>query len=614
MLPDYFEFSLPTKLVYGPAILESIEDATIGFGKRNALLVTDEILVKAGPVDRVKAGFEKTGIHIAAIFDKVPPNSTIQTVEACAALGKKNKCDMLIAVGGGSVIDTAKVANLLMTKGGNIEDHMGAYLLETTDKLLPAIVIPTTAGTGSEVTKVAIIADPANDVKLPFAEEQFLPDLAILDPHMTVSMPPKLTACTGMDALVHAIEAYVDKEWSPASDALALHAIKLITDNILQACGKGDDLQARGAMQVGSFLAGVAFSHSMVGMVHGISHALGGVYHIPHGLANALILPEVMVYNLEEKVDRYADIALALGVSFPTVISNSQSVIKSGALDLITKTIKKTELHALKDLVEPNAHKFRNFAVNKLENLGFVDQWIRRQAALAGIEKIRVLLRQLSHLTGMPLNLKDAGIKDDLAKIDQVAKTAMEDGSMLYNPVEPRLDAVIEIVEKVYFSKEKPLAVSDEDLRPKSKKKAASKKMTNVFQDSDMLYDILMDFYMHLKEDPSIGPSLQKTNLCIQFVYQNPDAVITIDATGDDIELVQGAFKGKPEVTMSMNADFAHKFWHGKANLVTALTRRQVVAKGNVPKTLKLLPILKPAYELYPQFLIKKGLENLVIN
>lgn len=613
MLPEYFEFSLPTKLVYGVNILDSIEDAVARFGKRNALLVTDKILLTAGPVDRVKEGFKKTSIKIAGIFDDIPPNSTIKTVEDCAALGKKKKCDMIIAVGGGSVIDTAKVANLLMVKGGKVEDHMGAYLLESTDQLLPAIVIPTTAGTGSEVTKVAVIADPDNDVKLPFAEEQFLPQLAILDPSMTVSMPPKLTACTGMDALVHAIEAYVDKEWSPASDALALHAVKLITDNILKACDKPKDLQARGAMQVGSFLAGVAFSHSMVGMVHGISHALGGVYHIPHGLANALVLPEVMAYNLESRVDRYADVALAMGVSFPNPVNDSQSIIKSGALDLITKAVHKTDLESLKDLVDTRAHKLRDFAVSKLEKLGFVDGWIRRQAAVAGIEKVRMLNRQLAFLTGMPLNLKDAGIDDDLAKLDQVADTAMEDGSMLYNPVEPDREAVMDIVETVYGSSDTPLKVTPEDLRSRTQRKTAAGKISDVFADSDMVYDVLVGFYEMLRQDSGIGPSLNKTNLCIQFRYAKPDAVITIDATGDEIEIIKGDFDGEPEVTMSMNADFAHKFWHGKANLVTALTRRQVKARGNVPKTLKLLPILKPAYDLYPEYLKSRGLEELVI-
>jgi alcohol dehydrogenase len=614
MLPDYFEFSLPTKLVYGAGILDSIEDAVARFGKRRALLVTDKILLEAGPVERVKAGFKKTNIKITAVFDDVPPNSTIATVQDCAALGKKKNCDMVIAVGGGSVIDTAKVANLLMVKGGKVEDHMGAYLLEISDDLLPAIVIPTTAGTGSEVTKVAVIADPDNDVKLPFAEEQFLPQLAILDPEMTISMPPKLTAGTGMDALVHAIEAYVDKEWSPASDALALHAVKLLTQNILQACDKPDDLQARGAMQVGSFLAGVAFSHSMVGMVHGISHALGGVYHIPHGLANALILPEVMAYNLESKIDRYADVAQAMGVCFPNIVSDSQGVIKTGALDLITRAVKLTDLDALKNLVDTKSHKMRDFAVHKLENLGFVDGWIRRQAAVAGIERVRMLNRQLAYLTKMPLNLKDAGIEDNLAKLDQVADTAMEDGSMLYNPVEPTRKAVMDIVKTVYFAKDTPLKVTREDLRPGAQKKSGTQKLSNVFKDSDMLYEILMDFYDMLSKDPVIGPSLNETSLCIQFRYTKPDAVITIDATGVETQLIKGEFKGEPEVTMSMDADFAHRFWHGKANLVTALTRRQVKAKGNVPKTLKLLPILRPAYDLYPDFLRDRGFEQLVLS
>ncbi|MFH1154067.1 MAG: iron-containing alcohol dehydrogenase [Pseudomonadota bacterium] len=613
MLPDYFEFSLPTRIIYGIGILEGIAEAVARFGKRRALLVTDAILVKAGPVDRVKEGFARTGITLGATFDAVPPNSTLKTVVDCAALGRRKKCDMIIAVGGGSVIDTAKVANLIMTKGGKLQEHMGAYLLEPHETLLPFIVIPTTAGTGSEVTRVAVIADPDNDVKLPFTEHQFLPDLAILDPEVTVSMPGKLTASTGMDALVHAIEAYVDKESSPASDAMALHAVKLISGNILRACSRPDDLQARGGMLIGSFLAGVAFSHSMVGMVHGISHALGGVYHIPHGLANALILPEVMAHNLEACIGRYADIALAMGVSFPTIVQDSQSVIRSGSLDLVSRIARKTDFHQFRDFIDDRSRKIRNFAVKTLDNLGFVDDWIRKEAALAGIEKIRTLNRQLAFLTQMPLNLREAGIDDGLARLDQAADTAMEDGSMLYNPVEPERSAVVAIIKAAYYSTEKPLEVTKEDLETPEEKKGSPKDITGVFKTSDMLYDVFVPFYELLKQDPRIGGSLAASNLCVQFRYTSPDAVITIDATGPETRIVKGDFDGTPEVTMTMNADFAHRFWHGKTNLVTALTRRQVKARGNVPKTLKLLPILKPAYALYPSFLRDNKLEHLII-
>ncbi len=612
MLPEYFEFSLPTKLVYGIGILGNLGETLKPFGKRRALLVTDEILVKVGPVDRVKEGFKESDIDIAYTFDKVPPNSTIKTVENCAGLARKHKCDMIIAIGGGSVIDTAKVANLLIVKGGKVADHMGAYLLDSNEELLPTIFIPTTAGTGSEVTKVAVIADPEGDVKLPFAEDQFLPKMAILDPEVTVSMPGRLTAATGMDALTHAIEAYVDKEWSPASDALALHAIKLIANNILQACAKPDDLEARGAMLVGSFLAGVAFSHSMVGMAHGISHALGGVYHIPHGLANALVLPEVMEVNLEAQVDRFADIAVALGISFPQVVDHSRSLLKTNRLDFVSKLVNKYEIDSLSELVSSSSYKARGLAARAIGSLGFIDDWVRKQAALAAVEKIRTLNRQLAHLTKMPLNLKEAGISDNLAKIEQVATTAMEDGAMLYNPVEPERDDVIAIVRKVYHSKIKPLPVLKEDLRPAAAGSQGGE-MTNIFKNSDMLYDVLGGFYELLKENRDVGPALARTNLCVQFRYTKPAAIITIDASGDETRIVKGDFDGQPEVTMTMNADFAHKFWHGKANLVTALTRRQVVARGNVPKTVKLLPVLKPAYALYPDFLKEKGLGELIM-
>lgn len=613
MLPEYFEFSLPTKLVYGIGILGNIADEVKSFGKRNAILVTDKVLMKAGPVDRVKDGFRGTEIKITCTFSDVPPNSTIKTVEKCADMARQNNCDMLIAIGGGSVIDTAKVANILIVKGGNVSDHMGAYLLDSNEKLLPKIFIPTTAGTGSEVTKVAVIADPDNDVKLPFAEEQFLPELAILDPEVTVSMPGKLTASTGMDALTHAIEAYVDKEWSPASDALALHSIKLISGNILQACAKPKDLQARGAMLVGSFLAGIAFSHSMVGMVHGISHALGGVYNIPHGLANALILPEVMEYNLDARMDRFADIATALGISFPQVVNQGRSLLKSNRLDLFSKLVQRSEIDSLKELVSESSYRARDLVARAISSFDFIDTWVRKQASLAAVEKIRTLNCQLAHLTGMPLNLKDAGITDKLAKIEQVASTAMEDGAMLYNPIEPDQEAVIEIIRKVYHSKATPLAVSDEDLRPMAVR-SKNQEMINIFKDKEELYNVLVEFYELLRKNRDIGPTLAKTSLCIQFIYKKPSAVITIDATGNRTKIIKGEFDGKPEVTMTMNADFAHKFWHGKANLITALTRRQVVAKGNVPKTIKLLPILKPAFSLYPDFLKKKGLEHLIID
>lgn len=585
MLPDYFEFCLPTRVIYGIGVVNQLNEAVASYGPRRALLVTDAILVQAGLAERIKAGFHDTAIEIVATFDQVPPNSTIKTVEDCAATGREHGCDLIVGLGGGSVLDTAKVANLLMVRGGRAQDHMGAYLLGAT-KLLPLFLIPTTAGTGSEVTKVAVIADPDHDVKLPFAENQFLPDLAILDPELTRTLPPKLTAMTGMDALTHAIEAYVDKEWSPAADGLALQAIRLIRDHLLLACAQPDNLSARGAMLVASCLAGIAFSHSMVGMTHGVSH-VGGVYHIPHGLANALVLPEVMDYNLESRLDRYADIAEALGVAFPQPGAALGNLLRYSGL---------------------------GFAAPLAKPLTGLDRRFRRKAAKVGITCIRTLNRQLAYLTGMPLNLRDAGIKDGLAKLEQVADTAMTDGSMLYNPREPEREAVVRIVRALYETTLTPLPVAPADLCPAGAA-AETRELRNVFPDADTLYRVLGGFFERLKMDPQIGGPLKASGLCVQFAFDPPAATMTIDARGDEVKIYRGAeFAGQPEVTMRMSADFAHAFWHGRVNLVSALTRRQVVAKGNVPKTLKLLPILKPAYALYPRYLAEVGMADKIMS
>lgn len=586
MLPDYFEFSLPTRVIYRAGLIDEPQEAVAHFGRRRALLVTDTVLVATGLVARIQAGFARSMVEIVAVYDQVPPNSTIKTVEECAALGKAQNCDLIIGLGGGSVLDTAKVANVLLVCGGKVADHMGAYLLGS-QRLLPFILIPTTAGTGSEVTKVAVIADPEHDVKLPFAETQFLPDLALLDPAVTATLPAKLAAMTGMDALTHAIEAYVDKEWSPASDALALQAVRLIRDALLRACAHPEDAQARGAMLAASCLAGVAFSHSMVGMVHGISHALGGVYHIPHGLANALLLPEVMEYNLETRLDRYADIAEALGVAFP----------RPGA--------------ALSNLLRYSRFQF---AAPLAQPLFRLDRYFRRKAAQAGITYIRNLNRHLAHLTGMPLNLRDAGVQDALAKLEQVVETAMADGAMLYNPREPERAAVRRIVQSVYATTVQPLPLRTVDLQA-ANVTVQTAEVRNVFADSETFYRILGGFLERLKDDAQIGAALKESQLCVRFEYSEPSAVLTIDARGAAVQVYHGeSFAGRPEVTMCMSADFAHAFWHGRINLVSALTRRQVTAKGNLPKTLRLLPILKPAYALYPQYLKELGMADKILD
>ncbi len=609
MLPEYFEFSLPTRVIYGIGLLENpqaLGQALKPFGSRKAMLVTDAELTSAGVSETVRSHFSATEIRIVCTFDNIPAAPTTETVTACAESAKENDCDMIIAAGGGNVIDTAKAANILIVKGGELRDHMGAYLLDPEESLLPFLVIPTTAGTGAEVTRLAMITDTEKSQKLPFTETHFLPKLAILDPKMTTHMSKIETAASGMDALTHAIEAYVDREWSPPSDALALHAVRLIAENILAACAHPDDLEARGGMLVGSFLAGAAFSHSMVGMAHAMAHALEEIYKIPHGIANALLLPEVMEYNFDACTDRYADIALALGLDYPQWISMSRSLIKSAGFGWPLP--EKGPVQWLKQ----RAHTARNRAAKAVGNLNFIDTWTRKQAAKFGAERIRVLNQQLAYLTEMPLNLKGAGIDDKFEKIEDVAAAAMEDGAMLYNPVSPDREDVIRMLKTLYDRDATPLPVDPDDLRPR-RAGGTPKEMENVFDDEEMVYDVLGDFFERLKQETDVERALFRTDLCVQFVLTDPNGVITIDAREDEVQIHRGAFTGTPEVTLTMSADYAHRFWHGKANLLTALPRRQVKAKGNLPKLLRMLPVLRPAFDRYPQYLREKGLGHMVM-
>jgi len=553
MLPDYFSFQVPTKVAYSVGLASKLAEEMGRFGRRKALLVTDRIIAGLGFPEQVIAGLKGSKVKVVATFDDVPPNSEVSAVEACADRGIEAKCNMVIALGGGSVIDTAKAANILMKMGGRVADHQGAQLLKR--PLFPLVVIPTTAGTGSEVTRVAVIADVANDLKFPFTEDYLQPDLAVLDPQMTVTMPARVTAATGMDALTHAVEAYVGSEWSPAADAMAIRAIRMIAENILVATAHPDNLEARGQMLIASTLAGIAFSHSMVGIVHGIAHSLGGVYHVPHGEANAIILPFGMEYNLDARAERYARVAQALGV-------------------------------------HPMATP--------------------RLSAQMGIYKLRLLIRQLAYLSKLPVNLKQAGVDDDLARLDQVVDTAMSDGAMLYNPVPVHAEGVRKIVERAY--KQPGFAIPKSKRRLKTAAEGVKRKeVIGAFSTSDELYDVIGNFLRSLGDHPELGPAFTATNLKIRFNYRNPSASIYIDATGDQVEYEFGPNDHKVDVEMSMEADFAHMFWLGKANLVKALTRRQVTSRGQVQRAVKLLPVLKPAFKLYPEFLAGKGLDSLIV-
>lgn len=308
--PGYYEFFCPVKTVASHQALERIPQLLNELGAQRPMIITDKGVVAAGLVDIVSAAITP-GVQIGAIDDDVPSDSDLKVVVRLAVAYRESACDAIIAVGGGSVMDTAKGVNILVSE--NTEDLMqfsGTGILSR--PLKPLMAIPTTAGTGSEVTMVAVIADHARNLKMLFASYFLLPDIAVLDPRMTMSLPPAITAATGMDALTHAVEAYTCLAKNPISDAHALFAIELIGKNLLNVINEPENAAGRLALAVAANLAGVAFSNAMVGMVHTLGHSVGAVCGVPHGTCMAILLPYGLEYNMHKNGHLAAQLLLPL--------------------------------------------------------------------------------------------------------------------------------------------------------------------------------------------------------------------------------------------------------------------------------------------------------------
>jgi alcohol dehydrogenase class IV len=303
-------FSVPPVLVFGSGASARVGEECRKLGVRKGLIVTDEVLLKLGTLDDIKQALSQAKIQFA-IYAGVFTEPTVEFVQEGVKSYRESGGDFLLAVGGGSAIDTAKAISVMATNGGAIEDYQGANKIK--EKGAHLIAIPTTAGTGSEVTQFTIITDTKRDVKMLIASPFLIPQQAIVDPLLTLSMPRGLTAATGVDALTHAIEAYVSVKAQPMSDIFALSAIELISGNLRQAWSNGNNRGAREKTMLGALQAGIAFSNSSVALVHGMSRPIGAYFHVAHGVSNAALLGVVTEFSLIGNPERYARIAQAMG-------------------------------------------------------------------------------------------------------------------------------------------------------------------------------------------------------------------------------------------------------------------------------------------------------------
>lgn len=397
---DYFEYSLRTRIVSGGEALKRLPDVLSSLGVKNPLVITDPGVAGAGLLALLLEHLEMEGLP--EIFDQVPPDSDREVVNRVASLFKEKNCDGILALGGGSVLDTAKGVNLVVSlEVADLLEYAGAGAIRT--PLKPLVALPTTSGMGSEVTLVAVIADHAIHRKMLFTSNQLQPDAAILDPRLTLTLPPAITAASAMDALCHACEAWYGLGKNPFSDAASREGIRLITAHLTTVMEKPDDKQGRLALARGAALAGAAFSNSMVGMAHSIGHSLGAVCGIPHAAAMAVLLPFAMEYNLPRAEARIAD------------------------------------------LLEP------------LTGYRATAGTTPRARALGAILAIRELNQELRRLTGRrhPTSLGEILTREGKPMLTgeqfaAVAETTLGDGSIIYNNCELSYGEILEVLEAAY--------------------------------------------------------------------------------------------------------------------------------------------------------------------
>ena len=387
-----FRFYNPVKIISGETALDNLGHELGQLGANRPLIITDQGVSKAGLIRLVKTALENANITPTVLYDRVPPDSSPAIVDEAANVFRNNDCDAIVSVGGGSVIDTGKAVNLVVSEGA--DSLMTLVGVKLRKAMRPFIVIPTTAGTGSEVTYAAMIRDEENNQKLLFASYQLFPKTAILDPRMTLSLPPLVTAATAIDALTHAIEACICKPKNPFSEAHAMMAVKLIREHLPGVLADANDLQGRFYLANAACMAGAAFSNSGVGVIHALGHALGGVCHVPHGVAMNIFLSHGIAYNLSAVRKEVGQLLLALA-----------------GPELYVQT----------------------------------PQGERPAKMIAEILKLQNRLYELAQL---PRTLKEAGVKRNA--LEEIAQKAIKDPALVFNPLPVTHADALKLLEKAY--------------------------------------------------------------------------------------------------------------------------------------------------------------------
>lgn len=357
-----YTFSLPTTIVFGEGVINQAGKRAKEMGAAKVLLVADKGVINAGLTKPVEEGLKQENIPYV-IYDKIVPNPRDCHCEDGYQMAQKEGIDFIIAVGGGSSLDTAKAIGTLLENGKKIQDWCGFQLLE--HEITPLIAIPTTAGTGSEVTPFAVVTDSNTHVKLNIFDSKAAAKVALVDPAVLLNLPSHIMAATGIDAMTHAVEAYTCNAAVPHTDAYALYAIDIISKNLRKAVFT-PDIESCTGMMLGSTLAGIAFGYADVAAVHCMAEALGGRYDLPHGVANAVLLPTVTEYNIPARTRKYADVARAMGVNKDGLTDEALALECVGALKKLCEDV---GIPRMRDLEKINPADFPELAAAAEKNV-----------------------------------------------------------------------------------------------------------------------------------------------------------------------------------------------------------------------------------------------------
>jgi alcohol dehydrogenase len=377
---------MPPVSIMGVGCLEDIADYIKPMGFKKALVVSDKVLVEIKLIKKLTDVLDKIGVGYV-IFDGAQPNPTVGNVNSGLKILNDNKCDFVVSFGGGSPHDCAKGIALVAANGGKIEDYEGVN--KSVKPQMPLIAVNTTSGTASQMTRFCIITDETRHVKMAIVDWHTTPIIAVDDAELMVAMPPSLTAATGMDALTHAVEAYVSIIATPVTDCAALKAIQLISDFLRRAVKDGKDIEAREMMTYAEYLAGVAFNNASLGYVHAMAHQLGGFYDLPHGVCNAILLPAVSDYNAKVVPERFVDIAKAMGKDVAGLTPEKAAGVAIAAIRQLSADINIPA--GLKDLKGFSASDIPTLTVNALKDAcGFTNPKQATQEEIEGIYKAAI--------------------------------------------------------------------------------------------------------------------------------------------------------------------------------------------------------------------------------